>query len=56
MVEEVSRAAATNSQVREAILPGGRGVPTAAAELLARAADLTTYLAAPVSADDDIPF
>jgi hypothetical protein len=55
MVEEVKRAGTANSQVRDAILPGGREVPAAVDELLAGMLGLFTPEAVPAG-DDDIPF
>jgi hypothetical protein len=61
MIEQVDRAANNNSQVRDAVLPGGRSVPEAAQELLKDIrGDVVTeadFLPAPMaSSDDDIPF
>lgn len=65
MVEQVERASSLNSQVGDAVLPGGRKVPDAVRELLsdirpsgAAAIDETDFQPAPagLAGDDDIPF
>jgi hypothetical protein len=65
MVEQVERASSLNSQVGDAVLPGGRKVPDAVRELLsdirpsaAAAIDETDFqpASAGLAGDDDIPF
>jgi hypothetical protein len=63
MVEQVERAANLNSQVGDAVLPGGRKVPEAAEELLqdirgdaATDDDFAPIPAPGAAVDDDIPF
>jgi hypothetical protein len=58
MVEEIRRAADVNSQVRDAVLPGGRKAPSAVEELLSGMGDLFSRPLTPVAGpgDDDIPF
>jgi len=57
MAEEVKKAGELNSQVRDAVLPGGRPVPEAAEELIASMSDDLLLFSAPSPAgDDDIPF
>jgi TIR domain len=58
MAEEVKKAGEINSQVRDAVLPGGRAVPSAAEELIAGMSDLVFATSAPavLAGDDDIPF
>jgi hypothetical protein len=59
MAKEVKKAGDLNSQVRDAVLPGGRAVPSAAEELIEGMDDLMLF-AVPSPAvgagDDDIPF
>jgi len=60
MIEQVERALSLNSQVGDAVLPGGRKVPDAVRELLnviRPDGALTTHEPAPTAGgDDDIPF
>jgi hypothetical protein len=59
MAEEVKKAGDLNSQVRDAVLPGGRAVPSAAAELIEGMDDLMLFAVpspAVAAGDDDIPF
>jgi TIR domain len=56
MAEEVTRASMANSQVRDAVLPGGRPAPDAAAEILQGIDDLSQPEPAPAAVDEDIPF
>jgi hypothetical protein len=55
MMEQVERAAAENTQVQHANLPGGRPIPEAAAELLRELRGEPDVQPRP-PADDDIPF
>jgi hypothetical protein len=59
MAEEVKKAGDLNSQVRDAVLPGGRAVPSAASELIEGMDDLMLFAVpspAVAAGDDDIPF